>query len=275
MNKKLCVYLVSDSSGETVLHVVNAVLSQFNDVNVNKFMWPMVRTQKQIDALAKALEIMPGIVYYTLVNEEIEVALIEVCAAREIPYISVIRDIVQKTSKVLDMEISRKTPGAQHHILNEEYNARIKAMEFTLVHDDGQSLNTVHGADILLIGVSRTSKSPTSLFLAQRGFKTANIPYVPQIGIGVEVEKLEKTLVVGLTISPERLKMIRSTRLLHLGNENSSGEYADLQSIKHEVIDALKYFKAHNIEVIDVTGRAIEETSADIMNMYNLKFGRM
>lgn len=271
--KKLNVYLVSDSSGETVLHVANAVLSQFENININKFMWPMVRTEAQIENLGGILKKMPGVVYYTLVDEKTEYMLATKCSELNIPCISVIRDVINKTSKLLDIPILRRLPGSKHHVISEEYEEKIKAMDFTLAHDDGQLIETVHEAQILLIGVSRTSKSPTSLYLAQRGFKTANIPFVKGIGIKIDVNSLKNTLVVGLTITPERLKTIRANRLNHLGDFSKSTEYTDIMNIKEEVIEAMRYFKENNIQVLDVTGRAIEETSAEILNIFYTRYG--
>lgn len=271
--KKLNVYLVSDSSGETVLHVANAVLAQFENIYINKFMWPMVRTEAQIENLGEILKKMPGVVYYTLVDEKTEYLLASKCSELNIPCISVIRDVVNKTSKLLDVPVQRRLPGSKHHVISEEYEEKIKAMDFTLAHDDGQLIDTAHEAQILLIGVSRTSKSPTSLYLAQRGFKTANIPFVKGIGIRINMEAMTNTLVVGLSISPERLRTIRTNRLNHLGEFSKSTEYTDIMNIKEEVIEAMRYYKENNIQVLDVTGRAIEETSAEILNMYYTRFG--
>lgn len=273
-SKKINVYLVSDSSGETVLHICGAVLTKFKNVNINKFMWPMVRAKEQVDNLCKILEKMPGIVYYTLANSEIESYLLEKCAALNISVISVINNVVEQTSKLLNLEIDEDSTGAKYKVLDKEYNKRIEAMNFTLAHDDGQMLSNIHEAQIAIIGVSRTSKSPTSLYLAQRGFKVANIPFVKGIGISLDVNFLKETLLVGLTISPERLRVIRTNRLNSLASDHEAiNSYTDIALIKEEVVEACKLFKSLNIKVIDVTGKAIEETASEIISLYYEQFG--
>lgn len=274
LNKKANIYLVSDSSGETVLYVVNAVLAQLEHLNINKFMWPMVRSKEQVDLLFERLKVMPGIIYYTIVSEELESYIIEKSRSVNIPAIPAINQLVKTTSDLLGIPITRKIPGRQHHILDDEYVARIKAIEYTANHDDGQKMDDLSDAQIIIIGVSRSSKSPTSLYLGQRGFKTANIPFIKDIGITTDLSKCIDSLIIGFTISPERLRVIRENRLSSLGNKAKVGnEYTDLNAIKEEVLQARKFFHNHNISVIDITGKAIEETAGEIITLYFTKFG--
>ncbi len=272
--QQINVYLVSDSSGETVLRVANAVLSQFNDLQANKFMWPMVRTKAHIDTLVTSMKIMPGVIIYTIVDDIVEQHLLDACAKNDLHAISVIGNIIDDLSNLFNLQSLKKKPGIQHTVLDKNYHARIAAMDYTLAHDDGQKQDDIYNADIIIIGVSRTSKSPTSLYLAQRGFKTANIPFIAGVGVNIDFAKIQQTLVVGLTINAEKLKGIRENRLNSLTSKKEYvNNYTDLTAIKEEIIDARKFFAKHDIAVMDVGNRAIEETSAEIINLYYTKFG--
>lgn len=273
---KINVYLASDSSGETALHVANAVLSQFHDLHVNKFMWPMMRTKTQMDNLVNIMKIKPGILLYTIVDHEIEQYLLEECDKNNLPAISLLTHVIDTISTLFNFQKLRNKPGVQHKVHDEHYLTRIAAIDYTLAHDDGQKLRDAYGADIILLGVSRTSKSPTSLYLAQRGFKTSNIPLIGGVNIHLDFKKLDKTLVVGLTINAEKLKNIRSSRLTNLTTKaHHVNNYTDLDTIRAEIIEARKFFENHNIPVIDVSNKAVEETAAEIINMYYAKFDIM
>lgn len=272
--EKINIYLLSDSSGETVLYTASAVLAQFESVYINKFMWPMVRTKAQVDSLVKVINVMHGIIMYTLVDPEIEEYLLKLCKEHKIPAISVLGNLIDEMGMYLKSKRKKSVPGIQHKILGEDYNERIEAIDYTISHDDGQMQKDLTKADIIIVGVSRTSKSPTSLYLAQRGFKTANIPFIGGVAVDLDFSKLGKTLVVGLTVAAERLKMIRDNRLSSLAAEpNRLNNYTEIVSIREELIEARKFFQTHGIPVIDVTGKAIEETSAEIINLYYEKFG--
>jgi [pyruvate, water dikinase]-phosphate phosphotransferase / [pyruvate, water dikinase] kinase len=272
--EKVNIYLLSDSSGETVLYTASAVLAQFEGIYINKFMWPMVRTKAQIDSLIKVINVMHGVIMYTLVDPEIEKYLKEVCQLQGIPVVSVLGGLIEEMSQHIKGKRKRSVPGLQHKILDEDYNDRIAAIDYTISHDDGQMQKDLTKADIIIIGASRTSKSPTSLYLAQRGFKTANVPFIGGVKLDIDIPQLQNKLIVGLTIAAERLKMIRDNRLSSLSAEPKKvNNYTEISSIREELIEARKFFQENNIPVIDVTGRAIEETSAEIINLYYEKFG--
>jgi regulator of PEP synthase PpsR (kinase-PPPase family) len=272
--KQINVYLVSDSSGETVIRVANAVLAQFNGLHVNKFMWPMVRTETHIDTLVASMKVMPGVIIYTIVDDNIERYLLDACEKHSLNAISVLGGIIDYLGNLFSIHTVKKKPGLQHKVSDKSYNMRIAALDYTLAHDDGQKQNDVDKADIVIIGVSRTSKSPTSLYLAQRGFKTSNIPFIKGIGVDLDCSKLKQSLVVGLTINAEKLKSIRETRLNSLTMEREYvNNYTDLIAIKEEIIEARQFFERNDITVIDVSNRAIEETAAEIINLYHTKFG--
>lgn len=275
MEKAINLYLVSDSSGETVLSVSGAVMAQFENVVANKYMWPMVRNSAQIDRLIEYMTDLPGIVLFTLVDKELTSYLQDQCNRLHIPCISAIAPVVWEIEKYLNLPAGRKIPGWQHATLDDYYFQKIAAIDFTMRHDDGQIPEGINDADILLVGVSRTSKTPTCLYLAQRGYKAANIPYVFGKQLGMEPESIKNPMVVALTVSPDRLRLIRHSRLLAIGDKGGSDDssYSDDGAIKDELREALKFYDRYNWPVIDVSGRAVEETAAEIMSLYNEKRG--
>lgn len=275
MEKSINLYLVSDSSGETVLSVSGAVMAQFENVIANKYMWPMVRNTAQIDRLIDYMKDLPGIVLFTLVDKELTSYLQDQCNRLNIPCISAIAPVVWEIEKYLNLPAERKIPGWQHATLDDYYFQKIAAIDFTMRHDDGQILEGINDADILLIGVSRTSKTPTCLYLAQRGFKAANIPYVYEKQLGMEPTSIKGPMVVALTVSPDRLRLIRHNRLLAIGDQSGDDDnsYSDDIAIRNELKEALQFYERYGWPVIDVSGRAIEETAAEIMSLYNEKRG--
>lgn len=274
-NHKVNFYLVSDSTGETVNSVSGAVLAQFENIQVNKFLWPMIRSELQVDKLIADLEQLPGIVLYTMVDKSLRTYMKKRCSAIGVPCISAIAHVIQEVGKYIGILSSRSIPGWQHLDLDEEYFKKVEAINFSISHDDGQNLRNIDNADIVLLGVSRTSKTPTSLCLAQRGLKTANIPYIPSIGLGIDVAKIKAPLIVGLTISPERLKLLRMHRLTFIGDKDNEGnKYIDYEGIINELREAKQFFLDYNIQIIDITGKAIEETAAQIMNLFFEKSGK-
>jgi regulator of PEP synthase PpsR (kinase-PPPase family) len=273
------VYLASDASGTTVLNVADAVLAQFHNLQAKKFMWPMIRSHAQVDHLMSVMREKPGILLYTMVDEDMENYLLESCGKHGLTAISVLGHVLDGIRDLFKLENSLKKPGLQHRVYDEHYVNKITAIDYTLAHDDGQNPDNIYTADILLLGVSRTSKSPTSLYLAQRGYKTANIPIIKGIKAPIDFSKFQSTLIVGLTVSPEKLKSIRDNRLNSLlkpGTKSDTGidNYTDISFIREEVIEARRFFDEHSIPVIDVTNKAIEETSGEIINMYNSEVRR-
>lgn len=269
MTKKLInLHLVSDSTGETLSSVARAVLSQFEGVESNDFIWPLVRTKPQLDRVLESISKDPGIVLYTILHDDLVEDLKKVCYELKVPCIPVLSHIIAEFSNYVGMNISH-TVGRQH-LLDSEYFSRVEAISYTITHDDGQSSWDLFDADIVIVGVSRTSKSPTSVYLSCRGYKTANVPFVSIETIPQTIYDLKKPLIVGLTINPEKLLQIRQTRLASLGQESGSG-YVDLELIKGEVAESRKLFSKLNCPVIDVTKRSVEETAAKIIQLLQEK----
>jgi regulator of PEP synthase PpsR (kinase-PPPase family) len=259
-------HMVSDSTGETVSSVARAVVAQFDGVEPIEHTWPLVRTPNQINKVLEAIRKEPGFVLYTLSNEEIRDQLRDGCEKMDTPCISVLSRAICDLSAYLGITASLKKPGLQRK-LDEDYFSRVEAINFALAHDDGQSLWGLDEADIVLVGVSRTSKSPTSMYLAFRGFRAANVPLVPGVELPRCLSKLKGPLLVGLTISPEILIQVRKNRLLSLDNESDT-HYTDFEVVKKELDDAKKLFLKNRWPIIDVTRRSVEETVAKVMQLY-------
>jgi regulator of PEP synthase PpsR (kinase-PPPase family) len=263
-------HLVSDSTGETVHSVARACLVQFDDAQAVEHVWSMVRTRSQIDRVIAGVEANPGLVLFTLVNDTLRQLLQEGCRRLQVPAIPVLDPIIGALASYLHRK-SRGVPGKQH-LLDSEYFARIDAMTFALNHDDGQSSWGLNDADICLVGVSRTSKTPTCLYLANRGIKAANVPYVPGVPLPPELIEAKHPLIVGLTNDPERLIQLRRNRL-DLLHHNSTSEYTDIEAVRAEVREARRVFVQMHWPVIDVTRRSIEETAAAIMKLLARRHG--
>ncbi len=257
-------HLVSDATGETLNSVAKAAVAQFDRGIPIEHTYALVRTTRHLDRVLGQIEDMPGIVIYTLVNDDLRDMLEQRCADLQLPCLSILDPVIQIIGTYLGAEISHR-PGEQHS-LNAEYFQRIEALQYTMAHDDGQSTHNLHSADIILLGVSRTSKTPTCIYLANRGLKAANIPVVPNIPLPQTLPDLAKPLIVGLTTNPERLIQVRRNRLLSL-NEHDETSYTDLDLVVEEVRYARRLYAQHNWPVIDVTRRSIEETAAAIMNL--------
>ncbi len=257
------VHLVSDATGETLAGIYRAACAQFRQLVPLEHVHVLTRSEKQLEQVLKDIDAAPGVVLYTMVNESQRDQLAGFCAERALPCIDVLGPILQAMSQYLGAPVSHET-GAQH-IQDEAYNRRIEALNFAMGHDDGQMAERAAQAEIVLVGVSRTSKTPTCVYLANRGIKVANIPLVPGAELPeILTGKTDGPLIVGLTISPRRLVQIRRNRLLSL-NENMPSQYVDEQAVRDEVIFAKRLFARHNWPVIDVTRRSIEETAAKIM----------
>ncbi len=269
MSKKtINLHLISDSTGETLSSVARAALSQFEGVESNDFIWPLVRTKAQIDKVLEAISKNPGIILYTILHDDLVEDLRKKCFELKIPCIPVLSHIIAEFSNYLNMNISQ-TIGRQH-LLDNEYFSRVEAISYTMTHDDGQSTWDLYDADIILIGVSRTSKSPTSVYLSCRGYKTANIPFVSIETIPQTLYDLKKPLIVGLTINPEKLIQIRQSRLSSLGEDNAT-DYIDIDAVKNELNESRKLFAKLSCPIIDVTKRSVEETAAKIIHLLQEK----
>jgi regulator of PEP synthase PpsR (kinase-PPPase family) len=224
---------------------------------------PLVRTQKQLDRVLAEIEESPGIVLYTLLEENLAQRLEEKCRALGLPCLSILGPVLHLFHSYLGAESTHKV-GAQH-TLNAEYFRRIDALNYTMLHDDGQHIDDLEEADVVLVGVSRTSKTPTSIYLANRGVKTANVPLVPGVPLPGRLEALQHPLVVGLYATPERIVQIRQNRLLGLKAHRDDDQYIDRQAVAEEVATSRRLCARHNWPLIDVTRRSIEETAAAVL----------
>ncbi len=263
-NKKINLHLISDSTGETIGSIARAVLSQFKNVETNDFVWSLTRTKTQLDKALEAINQYPGIVLYTIMQEELVEELRKKCHQLQLPCIPVLSPIIAEFSKYLNMNITQAV--GRQHLLDQQYFSRVGAISYTITHDDGQASFDYYEADIIIIGVSRTSKSPTSIYLSLKGYKVANIPFVSIETIPEIIYELKKPLIVGLVINPEKLVNIRQTRLNSIG-ENSICDYTDIEKIQREINESKKLFAKLQCHIIDVTKKSVEETSAKIVQL--------
>lgn len=266
-------HLVSDATGETIHSVARACLSQFEGVDPHEHHWTLVRTTGHVDKVLASVKANPGVVMFTIVNDPLRRALETGCRNLGVPCIPVLDPIMGTLASFFGVE-SRGEAGRQH-VLDSQYFERIDAMTFALNHDDGQGLWNIHNADIILVGVSRTSKTPTSMYLANRGLNVANVPLVPEVRPPQELFDAAKTsrpLVIGLTKTPERLIQLRRNRLRLLAEETDT-DYVDPETVRQEVAAARRLCSENNWPVVDVTRRSIEETAAAIMQVYERERG--
>lgn len=259
-------HLVSDSTGETLEAIVSAALVQFEGVTVHKHYWPLVRSAMQMNRLMDDIKEDPGLIMYTLVNPEIRDVLENECRNANLPVLPILDPVINLLGSYFGVQASHK-PGRQHS-LNADYFERIDALQFSMAHDDGQLIEDLPQADIVLIGVSRSSKTPTSIYLANKGYKTMNVPFVPHVPMPPLLDILRDKFVIGLTTSPERLAQIRTNRLRSI-NEDEEGSYTDLQLIQDEIKMCRRYCTDRGWQTIDVTRRSIEESAAAILNKYH------
>jgi [pyruvate, water dikinase]-phosphate phosphotransferase / [pyruvate, water dikinase] kinase len=256
-------HLVSDSTGETLITVSRAAAAQYTKVMPVEHVHPLVRTAKQLDRVLAEIENSPGIVLYTLLQRNLTDKLEEKCRELGLPCLSVLGPVLHLFQAYLGAESTHKV-GAQH-TLNADYFRRIDALNYTMMHDDGQQADDLEEADVLLIGVSRTSKTPTSIYLANRGVKTANVPLVPGVPLPPGIERLQRPLVVGLYATPERIVQIRQNRLLGLKAHRDDDKYIDHQAVAEEIATSRRLCAKHNWPLIDVSRRSIEETAAAVL----------
>jgi len=256
------VHLVSDSTGETLNTMLKATASQFSTATPLEHIYALIRTPAQLEKALSGIEAAPGLVLHTIVNPGLRRQLEVRCSEMNLPAVSVLDPLTTAFSDYLDLESTLDT-GAQHK-MDDAYFKRIAALDYTLAHDDGQMTWDLDAADVVLVGVSRTSKTPTCMYLANRGVKAANIPLVPTSDPPPELFTLTRPLIVGLIASPDRLGQIRKNRLGAM-NANDNTSYADEDAIKTELLKAKRMFAKHRWPVIDVTRRSVEETAAQIL----------
>ncbi|MGD9800904.1 MAG: pyruvate, water dikinase regulatory protein [Parvularculaceae bacterium] len=257
------VHLVSDSTGETLNAVFKAATSQFTAANPFEHIYALIRSRLQMEKVLADIEAAPGLVLYTVMNPELRRLLEARCSELQIPAISVLDPFIEAFSDFLGLQQTRKA-GAQHE-MDDAYFKRIAAVDFTLSHDDGQMTWDLEPADVVLVGVSRTSKTPTCMYLAHRGIKAANVPLVPNQEPPVALFSLRKPLIIGLITSPERLAQIRQSRLGGMNAAEHADDYSDIETIRAEVLRAKRLYAKHRWPVIDVTRKSVEETAAAIL----------
>jgi regulator of PEP synthase PpsR (kinase-PPPase family) len=256
-------HLVSDATGETLLAVGRAAAAQYATVSPIEHVYPLVRNQKQLDAALAEIEQNPGIVLYTMVDRDLAGRIDSRCREIGVPSLSVLGSVLALFQSYLGAETTPRVGG--QHVLNAEYFRRIDALNFTMLHDDGQHTENLEEADIVLVGISRTSKTPTSIYLANRGIRTANVPLVPGIALPDGLDRLSHPLVVGLFASPERIVQVRQNRLLGLNAVQPGSNYVDRQAVSEEITLSKQLCAKHGWPLIDVTRRSIEETAAAVI----------
>ena len=263
------IYLISDSTGETLDRIFLALKAQFLNIEYKVHSYSFTRTENQIlKILEDAEKNSNAIILYTIVDNNLAKYLANMSDNKKIPCFGVLGNLILNFSKILNQKATHEPSG--QHILNEEYYDRIEAIQFTMNHDDGNLINEVDKSDIILVGVSRTSKTPTSIYLANKGFKTSNIPLVNENSLPMALKKNPKiTCVVGLSTEPERLADLRKNRMNSL-KETENTKYTDLENIKKEVLEAKRTFQKYKWPLIDVTRKSVEETAASIIKIHEI-----
>ena len=269
MSNKYQIYLISDSTGETLERIFLALKAQFKNIEYRIHSYSFTRTENQIlKILEDAKEKDNPIILYTIVDNNLAKYLANTSDNKKIPCFGVLGNLILNFSKILNQKASHEPSG--QHILNEEYYDRIEAIQFTMNHDDGNLVGEIDKSDIILVGVSRTSKTPTSIYLANKGFKTSNIPLVNENSLPKKLkEDPHFTCVIGLSTEPERLADLRKNRMNSL-KENQSTHYTSLENIRAEVLNAKKTFKKYKWPVVDVTRKSVEETAASIIKIHEI-----
>ena len=263
------IYLISDSTGETLDRIFLAIKAQFQNIEYKIHTYSFTRTENQILKILSDADKKPNaIILYSIVDSNLAKYLANTSSDKKIPCFGVLGDLILSFSKLLNQKASHQPSG--QHVLNDEYYKRIEAIQFTMNHDDGNLIKEINKSDIILLGVSRTSKTPTSIYLANKGFKTSNIPLVNNDSIPKILKENPKiSCVVGLSTEPERLADIRKNRMNSL-KETENKSYTDLEKIKIEVDEAKKTFKKYKWPLIDVTRKSVEETAASVIKIYEI-----
>ena len=269
MSNTYQIYLISDSTGETLDRIFLALKAQFKNIEYKVHSYSFTRTENQIlKILEDAKKNENSVILYTIVDNNLAKYLATVSDHKKIPCFGVLGNLILNFSKILNQKASHEPSG--QHALNEEYYDRIEAIQFTMNHDDGNLLNDIEKSDIILVGVSRTSKTPTSIYLANKGFKTSNIPLVNENSLPKKLrENPQITCVVGLNTEPERLVDLRKNRMNSL-KETENRKYTSIESIKKEIMDAKKTFQKYRWPSIDVTRKSVEETAASIIKIHEI-----
>ena len=269
MNKIYQVYQVSDSTGETLDRIFLAIKAQFSNFNCRTIHYSFTRTKNQIDKIISNSKTEKNIIIlYTIVDNDLAKYLATETKKNNIPCFEVLGNLIASFSKLLKQEASHKPSG--QHVLDEEYYKRIEAVQFTIAHDDGKIISDLDNSDVVLVGISRTSKTPTSIYLANRGYKVANIPLIPEKNIpSILIESSKKTCVVGLVCDVVRLSDVRRNRI-HSLQENRPGDYTNEKKILDELESSKKLFKKYNWPIIDVTRKSVEETAASIIKILDI-----
>jgi regulator of PEP synthase PpsR (kinase-PPPase family) len=259
------VHLVSDATGETLNAIARAALAQFEGVVVNEHFYALVRSPRQLQRAIEHIQAEPGLVFFTLVNPELRQELLKACNTLSVPTYDVLGPPIAAMSQFLGGVAETHRPGGQHDV-DQKYLQRIEALNFTIAHDDGQSLDTIGDAQVILTGASRTSKTPTCVYLAMRGIAAANVPLVPSMPMPVELAAVKKPLIVGLWASPDRLIQVRRNRLTTMG-ESRDTDYVDVEAVRSEVTNTRRLFEQNDWPAIDVSRRSVEETAAAVINL--------
>ena len=258
------IHLVSDSTGETLNAMARAVCARFEDVLPIEHIYALIRSRRQLDRVLREVAGAPGVVIHTIVDKELREALEHGCRELEMACIAALDPLVSALARYLGASLSTRV-GAQH-ALDADYFERIEALNFAMAHDDGQGAANLDRGDVVLVGVSRTSKTPTCIYLAQRGVRAANVPLVPGTEPPPQLFTLKRAVVVGLIVSPDRLIQIRRNRLLSLHEERESA-YIESESVREEIVRARRLFERNEWPTIDVTRKSVEETAAAVINL--------
>jgi [pyruvate, water dikinase]-phosphate phosphotransferase / [pyruvate, water dikinase] kinase len=258
-------HMISDATGETLVAIAKAVRVQYSQARAIEHIHPLVRSRRELERVLKDVEATPGIVLYTIVNQEFAEELEQSCKRLNMPCVPALQSILQVFESYLGMPSTPKVAG--QHVLDADYFRRIEALNFTMLHDDGHLPQNIDDADILLIGISRTSKTPTSIYLANRGFKTANVPLIPGVPLPPKLDAPTKAFVVGLVASAERISQVRQNRVLEHAQSHLD-TYVDREAIAAEIAETRQLCARRGWPVIDVTRRSIEETAAAILRLY-------
>jgi len=269
MNNTYQIYLISDSTGETLDRIFLALKAQFKNIEYKVHSYSFTRTENQIlKILEDAKKNENSVILYTIVDNNLAKYLANVSDEKKIPCFGVLGNLILNFSKILNQRASHEPSG--QHVLNDEYYERIEAIQFTMNHDDGNLANDIEKSDIILIGVSRTSKTPTSIYLANKGFKTSNIPLVNENSLPKKLrDNPQLTCVVGLNTEPERLVDLRKNRMNSL-KETDNTKYTNIENIKKEIVEAKKTFQKYKWPSIDVTRKSVEETAASIIKIHEI-----
>ena len=260
------IHLVSDSTGETLVAIMKASAAQFRNATALEHLHTLVRSEENLQSTLDEISNKPGVVLYTLMDPDRRKTLEKFCSRNKIPAISVLDQSLSMLGRYLGARMISEVAAQRN--LDAEYYNRIEALDFAMAHDDGQNVTGLNGADILLLGISRTSKTPTCIYLANRGYLAGNIPLVPGLPLPKILDEITKPFVVGLIASPDRIVQIREQRLVGL-NENDQTDYIDVDRVRDEMRQAKRMFTKKGYKVIDVTRKSIEETSAQIIKAYN------